>query len=86
MTREDQKKKLRALILENYLFTDDESELKDDVSFLDTGILDSMGIMEIICFLSDEFGIGVEEEEMIPENLDSINNLVGYIGKKLPAA
>lgn len=85
MEREQYRAQLRTLILENYLFTDDESELDDDVSFLDTGILDSMGIMEVIAFLDDEYGIKVAEEEMVPENLDSIDNLLGFIERKFVA-
>ncbi|MCB1692862.1 MAG: acyl carrier protein [Pseudomonadales bacterium] len=82
MEKQQTRAKLRSLILENYLFTDDESELEDEVSFLDTGILDSMGIMEVIAFLNEEFDIEVAEEEMIPENLDSIDNLLEYLARK----
>lgn len=73
---------LRSFILENYMFTDNQDELKNDDSFLDKGILDSMGILEVIALLEDDFNITVEDEEMIPENLDSINNLLAFISKK----
>jgi len=73
---------LRKFIMENYMFTEDDNELKNDHSFLDMGILDSMGILEVIALLEDDFNITVEDEEMIPENLDSINNLLAYIQKK----
>jgi len=73
---------LRSYILENYLFTDDQEALNNNDSFLDKGILDSMGILEIIALLEDDFKIIVEDEEMIPENLDSINNLLSFIQKK----
>jgi acyl carrier protein len=71
--------KVRNYILENYLFTDDQSELSSSDSFLDRGIIDSTGIMEVILFLEEEFGVAVEDDEMIPENLDSVNNLVKFI-------
>jgi len=74
--------KIRAFILENYLFTDDQSELKNDDSFLDQGILDSTGILEIIFFLEDEFKIKIKDEEMIPDNLDSVDKIVGFIQRK----
>jgi len=74
--------KLRTYVLENYLFTDDQSELDNADSFLDKGIVDSTGILEIIGFIEEEFGITVEDDEMVPENLDSINNLVAYIARK----
>jgi acyl carrier protein len=73
---------LRNYILENFLFTDDQSVLSNNDSFLNKGILDSTGILELIYFLEDEFGIKVEDDEMIPNNLDSIVNLVAFINKK----
>jgi acyl carrier protein len=74
---------LRTYILENYLFSDNPADLDNDTSFLDQGILDSTGIMELIFFLEEQFGCSVEDEEMVPENLDSITSLVKFIaGKK----
>ena len=73
---------LRNFILENYLFTDEQSKLNNADSFLDTGILDSMGILELIYFLDEELSIKVESNEMIPANLDSIDNLLAFIAKK----
>jgi acyl carrier protein len=78
------KKVITDFIIDNFLFGDDEG-LKDDVSFLDGGIIDSTGILELITFLEDEFSIEIDDEEMIPENLDSINNLLAFLKKKLPA-
>ena len=77
--------KLRHYILENLLFTDDESALNNDDSFLEKGIIDSTGIMEVILFLEEEFGIQVADKEMIPENLDSINNIVSFVSRKQAA-
>ncbi|MCW9024276.1 MAG: acyl carrier protein [Gammaproteobacteria bacterium] len=76
------KDKVRGYILENYLFSDDPSALADGDSFLDKGIIDSTGILEVIYFLEDEFGVSVEDDEMVPENLDSVDNIVAFIGKK----
>ena len=78
-------KKIRSFILENYLFTDDESELDSNDSFLEQGIIDSTGILEVIFFLEEEFGIEVDDDEMIPENLDSVANLVKFIDLKQAA-
>ena len=72
-------KKIREYILENYLFTDDNSALKNEDSFLEKGIIDSTGILEVIYFIEDDFGIKVEDDEMVPENLDSVNNIVRYV-------
>jgi len=74
--------KIRGFILENYLFTDDQSELNNDDSFLDQGILDSTGILEIIFFIEDEFGIKIKDDEMVPDNLDSVNRIVAFIERK----
>ncbi|MEX1032937.1 MAG: acyl carrier protein [Cellvibrionaceae bacterium] len=74
--------KLRSFILENYLFSEDSSLLNDTDSFLDKGILDSTGILELVFFLEEEFEIRVAEDDMVPENLDSVENLVKYLGAK----
>jgi acyl carrier protein len=76
---------VREYILENYLFTDDESALSNDDSFLDKGILDSTGILEVIYFIEEEFGIKVEDEEMVPENLDSVDRIKDFVGRKQAA-
>ena len=75
-------KQVRDFILENYLFTDDESALGLDESLLDRGIVDSTGMLEIIMFIEDELGVKVEDEEMIPENLDSVNRIAAFVTRK----
>lgn len=74
--------KIRNYVLENYLFTDDQSSLSNDDSFIEKGIIDSTGILEVIQFLEEEFGIRVEDDEMVPENLDSVDNIIGFLSKK----
>ena len=74
--------KIRKFIFENFLFGVENSDLKNDDSFLDQGIIDSTGVLELVEWLEDECSIVVEDEELIPENLDSVNNLVGFIEKK----
>ncbi len=73
---------VRNYILENYLFTDDQSELVNDTSLLEKGIIDSTGIMELVFFLEEEFGIKIDDDEMVPENLDSVDNIVSFIKGK----
>ena len=77
---------VRDYILENYLFTDDQSVLNNSDSFLEKGILDSTGILEVIYFLDEEFSVSVEDHEMIPENLDSVDNIVAFVSRKTKAA
>lgn len=76
------REQLRSYIVDNFLFGDDDG-FDDSVSFLDTGIIDSTGILELITFLEEQFSIKVNDDELIPENLDSISKLIDYIGKKL---
>ncbi len=76
---------LRGYILENYLFTDDQSELTNSDSFLEQGIIDSTGIMEVIFYIEEEHGISIDDDEMVPENLDSIDNLIAFIDRKKAA-
>jgi acyl carrier protein len=76
-------KTLRQYVLNNYLFTDDESALVNGDSFLERGIIDSTGILEMISYINKEYKIVISDDEMIPENLDSINNLVAFITRKL---
>ena len=73
---------IRQYVLENYLFTDDQGALANDDSFLEKEIIDSTGILEIIFLLEDEFNVKVDDNEMIPENLDSVNNIVAFVNKK----
>jgi acyl carrier protein len=76
------KKTIRHYIMENLLFTEDESALQDGDSFLDGGIIDSTGVMEIIMFIEEAFGIKVNDDEMLPANLDSVDNLAAFVQRK----
>lgn len=79
------KQKIYEYILKNYLFTDDPSALGENESFLEKGIIDSTGILEVIEFLRVEFGVRVEDDEMIPANLDSVARLAEFTQRKLAA-
>lgn len=76
------KKIIRQYVLENLLFSEDEQAIQDSDSFLDGGIIDSTGVLEIILFIEESFGIKVNEDEMIPTNLDSVDKLVGFVKRK----
>jgi acyl carrier protein len=80
---ENVKIKTKNYILENFLFTSDQDAIDDDTSFLKTGIIDSTGILEIIGFVEEEFKINVEDEDVVPENLDSINLISRYVMRKI---
>ena len=76
------REQVRSYIVENFLFGDDVG-LEDSTSFLDSGMIDSTGILEVISYLEESFSIRVKDDELIPENLDSIGNIIGYLGRKL---
>ena len=69
-------------IVENFLFGDAES-LKEDTSFLEEGIVDSTGILELVFFLEETYGIKVEDDELVPENFDNLSRIVKYLERKL---
>lgn len=73
---------LRRFIGENFMFQEDVQSLSDDASFLENGIIDSTGVLELVCFLENTFGIEVADEEMLPENLDSIRAVSAYVARK----
>ena len=74
--------KIRAFIFDNFLFDAEESALQNDTSFLEQGIIDSTGVLELVDWLEEEFNISVDDEELLPENLDSVNLLSAYITRK----
>lgn len=82
MSNDTPKQKIKAFIIDNFLFGE-AGDLSDDTSFLEEGIIDSTGVLELIEFLEEEFDIMIDDEDMIPENLDSLNNLEKFIAKLL---
>ena len=82
----DTVKKLRKYVLETFLFTTDDSALGNADSFLDKGIIDSTGILELVMFIETEFGIRVADKELLPANLDSIDRLTQFLERKKAAA
>ena len=74
--------KIRKFIFENFLFDAENSALDNNDSFLEKGIIDSTGILEVINWMEETFGFEVDDMELIPENLDSVNRLADFIKKK----
>jgi acyl carrier protein len=75
-------KQIREYIMENIMFTNDPAALSNDDSFLNKGIIDSTGILEVSFFIEQQFGIKISDKELLPENLDSVNNIARFIQKK----
>jgi len=75
------KTKVRQFITSNF-YVPDPAALADEASLLDQGIIDSTGVLELIGFLEDNFGVQVQDAEMVPENLDSVARIVAFVGRK----
>ncbi len=77
------KDELLNFIMENFIAGRNSErnsvELSPDDSFIDNGIIDSTGILELVMFIEEKYSIQVEDDELIPENLDSINNLISFL-------
>lgn len=82
ISKKDIIKTVRDFIIENFLFGDLTNMIMEDDSFMDNGIIDSTGILELIVFIEETFKIEIPENELNPENLDSLNNISAYILSK----
>ncbi len=74
--------KIREFILKNLYYAEDNT-IADEDSFLETGVVDSMGVMELVAFIQSEFGVEVAQNEIVVENFDSIRKLSNFVRRKL---
>jgi acyl carrier protein len=79
----DIKDQIRQYIARNLLFSDSGFKYGDDASFLEEGIVDSLGIMDLVCFIEETFGLAVADEDLTPDNFDSVNKLADYVQHRL---
>jgi acyl carrier protein len=79
----DVQAQIRAHILENCLYTTDDTKLLNTDSLLEQGIVDSTGILELVLFVEEAFGFTVEDEEVVPDNFDSVERLKRYVQDKM---
>ena len=77
------KQELRQFVTDNFLFGHANGHLSNDDSFLAQGIIDSTGVLELVAFLEERYRVKVLDDELVPQNLDSINRLVNYLERKL---
>ena len=77
---------IRQFVVENFLFGQSDKQVSDSQSFLESGIIDSTGVLEVVMFLESNFGLKVEDRELLPENIDSVDNQVAFVLGKLDAA
>jgi acyl carrier protein len=73
---------LRTFIVQNFLFGDESSPLSEDDSLQEQGIVDSTGILELVCHLESTYGIKVSDSELVPDNLDTIARVARFIERK----
>ena len=73
--------RVRGFILE-YFYVSDPAELTDEISLIDSGYVDSTGMLEIILFLEGEYGFHIEDQETIPENLETISRIAAFVTMK----
>lgn len=73
---------IRDFINDNFMMGRDPSELKDSISLLELGIIDSTGVLELVNFIEESYGITIEDDELTPENLDTIDRMFEYINRK----
>jgi len=76
---------VKPFILDNFLFTSDSTALDDRASLIRGGIVDSTGVLELIEFLEETYGIRVAAEEMVPANFDSVDTICAFLSRKLAA-
>ncbi len=77
------KDEIRSFIIENFLYGVDSENLSSDDSFFERGIVDSTGVLSIISYVEERYGIQVSDVEITPDNFDSIGKIAAYVNKKL---
>lgn len=73
---------IRAFIIESFLFGDDSQPLPDDMSLIDNDLVDSTGILELVSFLEEHFGVKIGDADIVPANLDSIGKIAAFVARK----
>ena len=73
------KSQIRGFIVENFLYGEDNENLSDEDSFLEFGLIDSTGVLELVAFVETELGVAIKDSEMVPENLDSVDAIATFV-------
>ncbi len=77
---------IRRFVQDELLMGDGSAMLEDEESFIDSGTIDSTGVLEVVMFLEETFGLKIQDRELVPENLDSVDRLVQFVMRKQDAA
>jgi acyl carrier protein len=78
-------REIKEFVVSNFLFGQSGASLPEDQSFLENGIIDSTGVLELVAFLEQKYSISVADRELLPENLDSVHNATRFVVRKLEA-
>ncbi len=76
---------IRQFLAANFFLGDDPSELGGSASLIEAGVIDSTGVLELVGFLEETFGVRIQDDELVPENLDTIDNIVAFVSRKRAA-
>jgi acyl carrier protein len=76
------KSQIRGFIVENFLYGEDNENLTDEDSFLEFGLIDSTGVLELVAFVETELGVAIKDSEMVPENLDSVDAIATFVSTR----
>ncbi len=82
----DIKIQVKQYILDNFLMGGEPEKITDSVSFIEKGIIDSTGVLELVSFIQETYKFRVEDAEMVPDNLDSLEKIEKYVRGKLASA
>ena len=77
---------VRKYILENFMYSDDQSRLTGELSLIDNGIVDSTGVLELVGFIEETFGFKVDDADLVPDNFDSLAKMTAYIERRRSGA
>lgn len=83
ITKTDTREQIRSFLAENFLLSSDGFTLDDDASLLEAGVVDSTGVLEVILFVEETFGVEVADDEIVPDNFDTVNKMAAYIESKM---
>jgi len=83
LSKSDVMARVRQFVVDSFLFGQNGHTLGDDDSFLDLGIVDSTGVLELVGFLETQFGVSVANHELVPDNLDSMTKVTTFVSTKL---
>jgi acyl carrier protein len=78
----DMQTEIRQFVVDNFLFGQSDKPFSNSDSFLEAGIIDSTGVLELITFIESHFGISVDDDELVPANLDSVDRLANFVQRK----